>query len=52
MSVESSDAVKSTVPPGLAIPHVSACLVTLHVPDPLSVSFRTADMVLSRMSLG
>ena len=45
MSVETSDAVKSTVPPELAIPHVSACLVTLRVPDPVSVSFRTADLV-------
>ena len=52
MSVETSDAVRSTVPPGLAIPHVSDCLVTLRVPDPMSVSFRTADLVLSRMSLG
>ena len=52
MSVETSDAVRSTVPPGLAIPHVSAGLVILRVPDPLSVSFRTADLVLSRMSLG
>ena len=34
MSVETSDAVRSTVPPGLALPHVSACLVTLRVPDP------------------
>ena len=42
---ETSDAVRSTVPPGLAIPHVSACLVTLRVPDPVSVSFRAADLV-------
>ena len=34
MSVETSEAVMSTVPPGPAIPHVSACLVTLRVPDP------------------
>ena len=34
MSFEPSDAVKSTVPPGLAILHVSASLVTLRVPDP------------------
>ena len=34
VSVETSDAVRSTVPPGLTIPHVSACLVTLRVPSP------------------
>jgi hypothetical protein len=34
MSVETSDAVRSTVPSGLAIPHVLACVVTLRVPDP------------------
>ena len=50
VSVESSDAVKSTVPPGLAILHVSASLVTLRVSDPSPVSFRTTDLVLSRMS--
>ena len=50
MSFEPSDAVKSTVPPGLAILHVSASLVTLRVPDPSPVSFRTTDLVLSRMS--
>ena len=33
MSVETSNAVRSTVPPGLALPHVSAFLVTLRVPD-------------------
>ena len=46
---ETSDAVRSTVPSELAIHHVSACLVTLRVPDPVSVSFRTADLVLSRV---
>ena len=50
MSFEPSDTVKSTVPPGLAILHVSASLVTLRVPDPLPVSFRMTDLVLSRMS--
>ena len=49
MSGETSDAVRSTVPPGLAILHVSACLVTLRVPDPKSVFFWTADLVLSRV---
>jgi hypothetical protein len=49
-SVETSDSVRSTVPPGLAIPHVSASLVTLRVPDPSPVSFRTTDLVLSRIS--
>ena len=47
VSVETNDAVRSTVPPGLAIPHVSAGLVTLRVPDPSPVSFRTMDLVLS-----
>jgi hypothetical protein len=51
VSVDTSDAVRSTVPRGLATPHVSASLVTLRVPDPLPVSFRTTDQVLSRMSL-
>ena len=46
---ETSDAVRSTVPPGLTIHHVSVYLVTLRVPDPVSVSFRTADLVLSRV---
>ena len=50
VSVETSDAVRSTVPPELVIPHVSAGLVTLRVPDPSPVSFRTTDLVLSRMS--
>ena len=50
MSFEPSDAVKSTVPPGLAILHVSASLVTLRFLDPSPVSFRTTDLVLSRMS--
>ena len=52
MFFEPSDYVRSTVPPGLAIPHVSASLVILRVPDPSSVSFRTTDLVFSRMSLG
>jgi hypothetical protein len=34
MSVDTSDAVKSTVPPALAIPHAIACLMTLRTPDP------------------
>ena len=50
VSVETNDAVRSTVPPELAKPHVSAGLVTLRVPDPPPVSFRTTDLVLSRMS--
>jgi hypothetical protein len=43
VSVKTNDAVRSTVPPGLAIPHVSAGLVTLGVPDTSHVFFRTTE---------